>query len=290
MVLGLIALGGAVRATNSGLACPDWPLCFGKFIPDFHPQVYFEFIHRVLAGTIGILTASLAALIYKRKEYASKLKVFMSVALFFLAGQIILGGLTVRKLLHFGTVTGHLALGIAFYGSLLWIAFHLREDKASLAKSRFQLPSAVRAMFALSAILVYGQIILGGLVSSNYAGMACGGDWPLCLGDLIPTFEGAVGLHVMHRFGAYMVVIVLFSVNRVLRLSRDQEWMTPEISKLARILLSLALFQIALGIANIKFQIPPLITVAHLLVAALIFGLLLRLCYLSNGRENLVGV
>src|SRR5262249_890506 len=37
----LMALGGATRAMDAGLACPDWPLCFGHFVPDFHPQVYF---------------------------------------------------------------------------------------------------------------------------------------------------------------------------------------------------------------------------------------------------------
>src|ERR1700760_1820611 len=55
----LIVLGGAVRALNAGLACPDWPLCFGDYVPDFHPQVYLEFIHRVLAGSIGFATLAL---------------------------------------------------------------------------------------------------------------------------------------------------------------------------------------------------------------------------------------
>ena len=55
-IICLIALGAATRAMNAGLACPDWPLCFGDIIPDFHPQVYFEFIHRVLACLIALAT------------------------------------------------------------------------------------------------------------------------------------------------------------------------------------------------------------------------------------------
>ena len=52
----LIALGGGVRAMDAGLACPDWPLCFGDYIPDYHPQDFLEFIHRALAGLVGIVS------------------------------------------------------------------------------------------------------------------------------------------------------------------------------------------------------------------------------------------
>ena len=70
----LIALGGSVRVMNAGLACPDWPLCFGDVIPDYHPQVYFEFIHRVLAGLVSIVFAGLMYLLLFRSTAPSRLK------------------------------------------------------------------------------------------------------------------------------------------------------------------------------------------------------------------------
>ena len=52
-LLAVIALGVLTRAMDAGLACPDWPLCFGDVIPDYHPQVYLEFIHRNLGRIYG---------------------------------------------------------------------------------------------------------------------------------------------------------------------------------------------------------------------------------------------
>ena len=51
--------------------------------------------------------------------------------------------------------------------------------------------------------LGFAQIVLGGLVASSYAGLACP-DWPTCNGGLwVPTLDGTVGLHVLHRFNGY---------------------------------------------------------------------------------------
>ena len=147
LVFCLVSLGGAVRAMNAGLACPDWPLCFGKVIPDFQVQVYYEFIHRTIAGIVALATGFVAFVIYKSKQSSRELKITMSIALTVLISQIILGGLTVLKLLHFGVVTAHLAFGVGFWCCLLWIYFCLRNDP----KSKAPLP---RAFLGLSIFIL----------------------------------------------------------------------------------------------------------------------------------------
>src|SRR5579864_1934414 len=102
----LIALGGAVRAMNAGLSCPDWPLCFGRFIPDYQPQVYFEFIHRVLAGTVSLFALYLDVRVILSRAIPRSLKLVAAGALLLLIGQIVLGGLTVLLNLQDKIVTG----------------------------------------------------------------------------------------------------------------------------------------------------------------------------------------
>ena len=84
-IIFLVAFGAAVRAMDAGLSCPDWPLCFYKFIPNYHPQVYFEFIHRVLAGLVGIMTVVLHYFVLKEKTIPITNKIISIAILFLLA-------------------------------------------------------------------------------------------------------------------------------------------------------------------------------------------------------------
>lgn len=277
MTFSLIALGGAVRAMNAGLACPDWPLCFGDVIPDYHPQVYFEFIHRVLAGLVALITIGVAVVIYRRPDTNRTDKNIMTFALVVLASQVILGGLTVTMQLHDKVVTAHLAFGSAFLMSLFWIYWRLRHQVFPYSVK----VSKGMAVGALTvAAVVYTQILLGGLVASNYAALVCT-DFPTCHGEFIPTLKGAIGLQVIHRLGAYTtgLVILFFALATHLRqapmeLRRTSLWM-----------LALVLVQIGIGIANVLLYTPPLITVLHLATGVGLLSLAMRSVFIA--RETL---
>ena len=273
-IFALICLGASVRLMNAGLACPDWPLCFGDWIPDFHPQVYFEFSHRVVAGIIGLVTLALQGHLIFRIRAPRALKNVAFASLVILIIQIIFGGLTVTMKLLPGIVAGHLALGTAFFGTVLWTYLGVRDLRAPRAESLG--PSWLKVWCGYVVILVYGQILLGGLVASNAASLACI-DFPLCQGKWIPTLQGMLGLHVIHRLGAYFVFVNILVGGLLI----ERYATSHQLKVLSRWIFGLLCLQIALGISNIIFLMPPIIAVSHLGTATLILAFALRQLHLS---------
>lgn len=274
----LVSLGGAVRAMNAGLACPDWPLCFGDFIPDYHPQVYFEFIHRVLAGIIGIGATYLNIQVMRSTVATKNTKRLAFFALVLLLAQIIMGGLTVLLRLHEQVVTIHLALGTAFFAISLWIYLSfvfVHDYPGSSASSKGTLPTVI---FLLS---VYFQIILGALVASHYAAQVCT-DFPLCHGQWIPTLSGPIGLHVIHRLGAYVLTVIILGYFVYMWRKVDCPWM----KKWARYAFMVLLFQVGLGIANVVNLTPPLLTVLHLATGTFLLGIAVRSLRVATWRAS----
>jgi heme A synthase len=66
LTLVLIVAGGVVTNTDSGLACPDWPTCFGSAMPRMVGNVAVEHTHRLIAAAVGLLTAALVVLTLRR--------------------------------------------------------------------------------------------------------------------------------------------------------------------------------------------------------------------------------
>src|SRR5208337_2295199 len=94
----LIFVGGLVTSTGSALAVPDWPLSFGKFFPRMEGGVLYEHGHRMIAGTVAIMTLLMALWAWRREErrFVRNLALFAFALVIF---QAVLGGLTVLLLL-----------------------------------------------------------------------------------------------------------------------------------------------------------------------------------------------
>lgn len=258
----LIVLGALVRANDAGLACPDWPLCFGEFIPRIDLRVGFEYAHRVLAGGVGICFAALAVAIVRRPGLRARCALPLGVAAVLLAVQILLGALTVWQLLAAWTVTSHLLTGNAFAATLLWTLLSLGGDT-----ERPRVRGPVRGALAAAAVLLFLQMLLGGLVASLYAGLACT-EWPACNnGVWFPSFEGSLGTHLFHRWNGVLLVGALAAFWRA---ARSQ----PGLSRVAGIALIVGLAQIAVGVANVLTRIPAEITGLHSALATALVLLL----------------
>ena len=261
LTFALITLGALVRANQAGLACPDWPLCFGEFIPRMDLRIGFEWTHRVVAGGVGIAFVLLCGFSLQRSATRAACGALMGIAALLLAAQVVLGALTVWKLLAAWTVTSHLLTGNAFAVSLLWIALALGECARGAAAPAAVGPGARIAVSAAAALLIL-QMLLGGLVASRYAGLACP-DFPTCRdGIWLPSFAGAVGLQLAHRLVALALVAGLATTAFLCRGE------PPRLRRSASLALGLGLLQLGVGAANVLLALPPEVTGLHSALAA----------------------
>jgi cytochrome c oxidase assembly protein subunit 15 len=271
LIFCLISLGGLVRNAGAGLSCPDWPLCYGRVVPPMNYQVFLEWFHRLIAGSVSTFLIGLTAAILWKPELRAKLWKYCALALSLLAMQIVLGGLTVLGLLNPKWVSSHLAVGLAFFGTILMLTLEIRDLHRTRVRTSGH--KGLIAFATITASILYLQMLLGGLVSSNYAGLACP-DFPTCFGKWIPSFVGLVRFQFMHRVGATAATISIVGLLVAV-------WATRELhlSRRARFaLLALPGFltlQILLGVGSVLFKLPLPMSVAHLGTAAALFGMLL---------------
>ena len=113
VIFGLIVLGGVVRATDSGLGCPDWPRCHGSFIPQWEKHTLIEYSHRLTASVAGLLVLAVAVAAWRAYRRVPAVLYPATLAFALLILQAGLGGLAVINELPPEIVTVHLGLALA---------------------------------------------------------------------------------------------------------------------------------------------------------------------------------
>jgi len=260
----LMAIGSATRVMNAGLACPDWPLCYGELVPtkQMNFQVFLEWFHRLDAALIGVSAIVLVGMSWwDRRSLPKWLPWASTFALFLIVFQGILGGLTVTQLLRFDIVTAHLGTALFFFITLLVIGTALAPYKATGQVSK--LP----AISFSASVLVYLQSLLGALVGSRWALHQCFAGYQLC------------SVMYTHIFGLIPPTVATLSLVFI-------SWRTPALHpalrKLANYAGGLLILQIILGFATYRLhlQVEPL-TVTHQAIGASLLGTLVAFTVLS---------
>lgn len=140
MTFSLMVLGSWVKATGSGLSCPDWPQCYGEWLPPFpsqetggldpndpadhadaytQAQILYEWGHRLLASLLGLPFLAYLYLTFTGKTFSRGLRQLPVVAGLILFIQVNLGGITVLGQNEAPLTTAHLATATLFFGVIL---------------------------------------------------------------------------------------------------------------------------------------------------------------------------
>ena len=273
--LALVTIGVIVRATDSGLGCPDWPLCHGLLLPALDDtKAWIEWIHRGVAVVVGFEVLGLAALAVRDHRDRPSI-LWPSVAAVVLVGfQAWLGRETVRLGNSGESVTAHLAAAMTLVAVLVYItvrAGYPARVGGRGASQRFTL------LAAFGALATFALLLFGSHVTATDSALIFP-DWPLMGGMLVPPLTDLTAAHVLHRWVAVVVgLIVLVIAVAAWRTERQH----PAIVRLAVGAALLFGIQVIVGGAQVLTRLAPWTQTLHLALGAVIWALMAGLVVTS---------
>lgn len=219
----LIAAGGLVTSTESGLSVPDWPLSYGQFFPPMVGGVRFEHSHRVIAGAVGVLTLILAALV-RYAEPRIWLRRLALVACLLVLAQALLGGLTVLHLLPLAISVTHACVAQSFLCLIGSIAlFTSSEWRGAVRRSVLNSASLTRLAAITTGFLV-AQLVAGALLRHRPA--------------IRPDLHIFLG-----------ILILIHAILIAMKVSKAAEWRV--LVAHGRMIAVIALTQVGLGVGSL---------------------------------------
>ena len=265
---GQVTLGGVVRVTDSGLGCPDWPLCHGQIIPPFSVPTLIEYSHRLSASVLSLLVAATTAVawIHLRDNRTVVRSSIASLTLVIVAA--VLGGITVLTELAWWVVLIHLGIAELLLACLTVSAIAGWQSYRSTSIQVTVRSNALTRNLSLTALVGTFVLILSGSYMVGYgAGTSCA-TWPLCRGSVWPDDASAYLIHMGHRYIAVVAgAIVLAAAVRVLKTSYD---FAPARRAAVGVVVSFAL-QVLVGAVVIWTAFGADFRAVHLSVATLVW-------------------
>ena len=275
----LIMVGGIVRAAGGGLGCPDWPKCYGLWIPPMHVselppgfdvdsfnafKTWTEYINRLIGVLVGFFIAAnfLTSLRYRKSK--PNVTISSLLALILVLFQAWLGGLVVRSGLASGMITLHMLLAMIIVGVLLYASFKSKEDFVELRMSHKSKQQFLRLGIIIGVLSII-QMILGTQVREAIDLVNEG----IVITDRSLWIEHIGVIYKVHRSFSWLLIIAIALLSyRVLKFSKYQLGTTTAGLK-GCILLGYAipigvLSQFIIGVGLQWFDMPRVLQVLHL--------------------------
>lgn len=287
MVLLVIAAGGIVRMTQSGMGCPDWPKCFGRWIPptsaeqlppDFEKYLkiqdidhsfnvyhtWIEYINRLLGALLGgFIFIHFIWSFIKFRTADRRILLYSFLLLIAVGFQGWLGKKVVDHNLEAVKVTIHMLVALVIAAIPLLIIYRLKANERIA-------DNFLKVLSVVVLILLLGQIILGTQVREQVDEISKA----LLYKQRELWIERIDKMFVIHRSFSWVIaagcLVLFFKAKRYLTLRMN-----------AIIILSVVTLTILVGSIMALYNIPAIAQPLHLLLASIlslaIFTLRLRL-------------
>ncbi len=271
--IGLVVIGVIVRATDSGMGCPDWPLCYGQLIPPTTDsgdviayKAWLEWIHRAIAALIGLIALSVVVIALRNLKGRRSLQGASIALLGLVLFQAWLGRQTVLESNSGQSVTAHLASAMAFVGLQVWVLARSGYDE-TLAGIRRASGSVVAPLIAAGAI--YALLLFGSNVTGTDTGLLYP-DWPLMGGTLFPPITELSTPMIVHRYATAIVALILISALWIVRREKGSPMRVRQLLTYA---VAVFAVQCVIGAIQIFTKLAPWTQTLHVALATFIWVL-----------------
>ncbi len=282
----VIFAGGLVRVSGAGLGCPDWPKCFGRWIPptsieqlppDIDPALFnftlawIEYINRLVGVIVGFLIAAAAVWsIVKFRPYPRIVLASIAAGIL-VAFQGWHGSVVVASGLHQTIVSVHYFLALLIAGLMTYIYVQTYQLDHENLKTHYLIPKDIRWWSAALFLLASLQIVLGTQIRATLERLV---EFAPLLSD--SERLGNVGLiNHLHLALGLTIAAVTFVFGLRVRKSRDS--VPPLINYGAAFSAILVLAQIILGFTFIVLGVVAQVQLFHLSLASLFWGMLIMI-------------
>ena len=283
--LGLLFLGSVVHATGSSLACPDWPTCYGTMLPVMTGGVFWEHLHRLVAGGLVLIFVAATYMAWRPEARRPAIRIWALAGIGLLLVQSLFGGLTVLMRLPDAVSTTHLALAFLFLALATGLTVVNSPGWMRGTGAGTHLVD-LRTVAVSGAALTFFQSVLGAAVRHMDAGLVCP-DVPLCLGQWIPPLQTAtVVVHFGHRVTGLLLLITLLALT-----VRAVRTLGPSAARTLAILAGvLVTLQVLLGFFSVYARLAVVPVSLHTLLAATILTLTVGVAVMTWAPGNASGV
>jgi cytochrome c oxidase assembly protein subunit 15 len=274
----LVAVGGLVRATKSGLGCgTDWPQCSGRLVPALETRAeIIEFSHRLTASVVVILLAVLAFLAIRHYRRSPAI-LWPAIGAFVLVmWQAILGMIVVKLELEAESVVLHLGTALALLAILVYLVAAAHAAGGGVPE-RPDRSLTKRAGVAGAAVLIL--MLVGSYVTGREAGYVFS-DWPLMGGRLVPDLGIELyAIHFLHRGLAVIVGGIVVAVTVPIIRKRAEQ---PIPARLAIVALAGFAAEVLVGAGNVWTALNSALVTVHLAIGAVIYTCLVGIAVVCH--------